>query len=233
MIKELGYKTLLSVAIYAVLFAVLYILELSVPALRGVLLQWQNPAFVVGIPASVIGTAYVLTITNPNNYLGFYFGIIMSLLLACQFYLLKSYDLVVLYLFVFIPFLTASIISWKKPDAATPHFLTGRQQCFVALLYGAIVALDYVLATTVMGNGDWGDNIAVKIAGGSMIASSTLANFLLIYKKNDAWINWVLYALSGIVLYALVNNIFSLVLFVIFFIVNSSALFAWIKPTHA
>ena len=62
-----------------------------------------------------------------------------------------------------------------------------------------------------------------------MIASSTLANFILIYQKIDAWIWWALYALAGIVLYVLIGNIFSVVLFVVFLAINGSAGLAWLK----
>ena len=62
-----------------------------------------------------------------------------------------------------------------------------------------------------------------------MIASSTLANFILIYQKIDAWLWWAVYALAGIVLYILIGNIFSMVLFLVFLLVNGSAGIAWIK----
>ena len=65
--QELGKRTLLSLGIFSALFLILYIVEWAVPSLGGVLLQWHDPAFVVGIPASVIGVGYVLTIRNPQN----------------------------------------------------------------------------------------------------------------------------------------------------------------------
>ena len=65
--QELGKHILLSMGIFSALFLILYIVEWAVPSLSGVLLQWHDPAFVVGIPASVIGVAYVLTIRNPKN----------------------------------------------------------------------------------------------------------------------------------------------------------------------
>ena len=58
---------LTSCAIFGVFFLMLFAAESLIDSLRGVLLQWQDPAFIVGIPASVVGVAYVLTIRNPKN----------------------------------------------------------------------------------------------------------------------------------------------------------------------
>jgi hypothetical protein len=66
-----------------------------------------------------------------------------------------------------------------------------------------------------------------------MIASSTLANFILIYQKIDAWIWWVVYALAGMIFYALIGNAFSFVLFTVFLLVNGAAGIAWIKAFKA
>jgi hypothetical protein len=108
--KELGKQLLVSMGIFFALFLILYIVEWAVPSLSGVLLQWHEPAFVVGIPASVIGVAYVLTIRNPQNYTGFVGGIVMALLLSWQFALLQQWGLTVLYVAVFVPFMSYSII---------------------------------------------------------------------------------------------------------------------------
>jgi hypothetical protein len=62
-----------------------------------------------------------------------------------------------------------------------------------------------------------------------MIASSTLANFILIYQKIDAWLWWTVYALAGMMFYAFIGNAFSFVLFTVFLLVNGGAGIAWIK----
>ena len=92
--SEMWRMTLWSVILYVALFLFLWFVEWVHPDLAGKFLQWSNPAFLVGIPASILGTAYVLTIRNPRNYLGFYEGIIMSIFLSWQFFLQGSYDLV-------------------------------------------------------------------------------------------------------------------------------------------
>ena len=238
--QELGKRILLSLGIFSALFLILYIVEWAVPSLCGVLLQWHDPAFVVGIPASVIGVAYVLTIRNPKNYTGFVGGMAMAVLLATQFYLLGSYDLVILQLAVFFPFLLISFVRWRRQTLSIcateqpffPQWLPLGQRMISLLLLVVIILVDYALATIVIQHNAWSDNIILKLVGGLMIASSTLANFILIYQKIDAWIWWVVYALSGMVFYALIGNAFSFVLFTIFLLVNGGAGIAWIKASR-
>ena len=235
--KAFGKQLLISLGIYAILFLILYIIEWLVPSLRGILLQWHDLAFIVGIPASVMGTAYVLTIRDPKNYTGFYGGIIMALLLSIQFYLQGNMDLVLLQLLVFVPFLLSSLLRWRRlalqPQSAeqpfVPEWLPRHQQCLSWFILLIIVAGDYILATLFIQQNAWSDNILIKLMGGLMIASSALANFILIYQKIDAWVWWVLYALSGSVLYMLIGNIFSIVLFIVFLIINGSVGISWIQ----
>jgi nicotinamide riboside transporter PnuC len=235
--KEFARNTLMSLGIFSALFLILYIVEWAVPSLSGMLLQWHDPAFVVGIPASVIGVAYVLTIRNPKNYTGFVGGMVMAVLLARQFFLLGSYDLVILQLAVFFPFLLISFVRWRRQTLSLcaaeqpfyPKWLPLGQRLISLLLLVAIIVADYALATLVIQHNTWGDNIILKLLGGLMIASSTLANFILIYQKIDAWIWWVVYALAGMIFYVLIGNAFSFVLFTVFLLVNGGAGLAWIK----
>lgn len=235
--QDFGKQMLLSIGIFSVLFLILYIVEWLVPSLQGTLLQWQSPAFIVGIPASVIGVGYVLTIRNPQNYIGFIGGIAMALLLATQFYLQGNLDLVFLQLVVFIPFMVLSLIRWRRltlcpqhtDQPFVPEWLPRKQLYLSLIILLAILIADYILATLVIHQDAWNENILIKLMGGLMIASSTLANFILIYQKIDAWLWWAVYALAGIVLYILIGNIFSMVLFLVFLLVNGSAGIAWIK----
>lgn len=236
--RELGRRTLVSLIIFAALFIVLYALEWLFPDLHGKLLQWHDAAFVVGIPASIVGVAYVLTIKNPQNYTGFYGGILMAVLLAVQFLLQGNYDLVVLQLCVFVPFMTKSILSWKKATATSadeassvfvPQFLGTRALVWTLLSALIIMVADYALITCCIQHNGWVEQILLKLCSGVMIASSTLANFWLIYRKIDAWIWWVVYSASGMVFYILIGNMFSLLLFTVFLLVNGSVLVAWLR----
>lgn len=234
--QKLGKQTLLSLGIFSALFLILYIVEWAVPSLGGVLLQWHDPAFVVGIPASVIGVAYVLTIRNPLNYTGFYGGIVMALLLSWQFALLQQWGLTVLYVAVFVPFMIYSIICWRKQALQSqekeqtfcPTWLSIKNQGFNLLFLLGIVALDSGLLTHFEST-IHSDQLLLKLMSGMMIASSVLANFWLIYKKLDAWLWWVVYSIAGMILYALIGNAFSFLLFTVFLIVNTGAGVAWIK----
>ena len=239
----MGKQTLVSIAIFAALFIVLFIVELLVPSLQGKLLQWDSMAFVVGIPASVVGTAYVLTIKNPNNYLGFYLGILMSLLLAWQFYLQGQYDLVLLYTLLFVPLLLRSLLTWRKatlypmPDVEPfmPSFLHVKQVFITRIIYWIIILADFGVVTYLsMRNPDYQltlKGIFINLMGAMLIGSSILANYWLIHKSNDAWIYWVIYSAAGMVLNALIGNAFSFVLFTVFLIINGSAQVVWIKMT--
>lgn len=238
--------TLWSLAIYILLFAALWLAELLFPSLSGTLLQWQSAAFVVGIPASILGTAYVLTIRNPRNYLGFYPGIVMSLLLSLQFYLQGSYDLVLLYLFVFIPFQTMALVGWRRSCKAQlldpeghhegllePAFINRRNGLLTRLGATIIIVADYAIATLWVYQDGWTDHWAIKLTAAITISSSFFANFWMIYKKNDAWLCWVWYCLASIILMILLGNIFSLVLFVVMLVVNMSAQIAWLRNTKS
>ena len=113
--KEFGKNLLISLGIFAALTLVLLIAErwLAIE-----LMAWSSAPFCVGFCASIIGVGYVLTVKNPNNYLGFYGGIAMSALLGIQFIMTHQWDLVVLYFGVFIPFLVRSIVVWKTDKGA-------------------------------------------------------------------------------------------------------------------
>ena len=273
---------LLSAGIYAVLFVVLLVIERLCEPLRGVLLQWDSAAFIVGIPASVVGTAYVLTIRNPQNYTGFIGGIVMAVLLGTQFALQGNYDLTFLQIGIFIPFMLLSLITWRKKLAATtggagvspaekafkevrspgrtigcpgaqasspaentaevtqatettpttaapfrPEYLHGWRQWLTLTLALLIIVADYAFTTRVLNHDAWADQWLLKLAGAVMIASCVMANFWLIYQKMDAWIWWMVYSLAGILFYVLLGNIYCIVLFLFYLVINASAFFAW------
>ena len=229
---------LLSVGIYAALFVVLLVVERLCEPLRGVLLQWDSAAFIVGIPASVVGTAYVLTIRNPQNYTGFLGGIAMAVLLGTQFALQGNYDLTFLQIGIFIPFMLLSLITWRKklnttPSSETaakpfrPAYLHGWRQGLTLTLALLIIVADYTFTTLVLNHDAWADKWLLKLSGAVMIASSVMANFWLIYQKMDAWIWWILYSLAGILFYVLLGNIYCIVLFLFYLVINASAFVAW------
>ena len=232
--RALGLNTLISIGLFAVLFGLLWLAELIFPEAN--LLKWHDPAWCVGIPASIIGVAYILTIRDPHNFTGFFAGIVMSILLGVQFTLQGSYDSTFLYFFVFIPFQMMSIYKWSrsKGDGGAsfePKFLD-MPRFWLSIGIGlAVTAGDYFIQTYIFQHNGLDENIAVKLFNGLMISSSFLANYWLIYRKNDAWIYWFIYSVAGIGLFIILGNAFSLVLFCFFLVINSMAGIAWIKDT--
>ena len=236
--RETGANSLIAIVLFGALLGVLYVAELLIPELAGKLLFFNQPAFCVGIPASIIGVAYILSIKNPANYTGFYLGVGSSALLGVQFYLNGLYDLTFLYFVVFIPFQIMAIMSWKKgsktqkEEVFAPEFLKMSTMLITLLAFVAIIVVDYLFATFVMYGDGLCENVVAKIISGSMIAASVLANYWLIYKKNDSWLYWLVYSVAGMLLAVVVtSNVFSLVLFTFFLVINGVATMAWIKAT--
>lgn len=232
--RALGRNTLISIGLFAALLALLWGAEQLFPSLT--LLKWHDPAWVVGIPASIIGVAYILTIRDPQNYTGFYAGVVMSILLGIQFILQGGYDSAFLFFCVFIPFQLMSIYKWShsKDDGGAsfePKFLDTPRFWMTIAVCLIITFGDYLMATFAIFRDGLTDNIVIKIFNGLLISSSFLANYWLIYRKNDAWIYWILYSVAGIGLFIFVGNIFSIVLFLFFLVINGSAGVAWIKMT--
>ena len=236
--RETGANSLIAIVLFGALLGVLYVAELLIPELAGKLLFFNQPAFCVGIPASIIGVAYILSIKNPANYTGFYLGVGSSALLGVQFYLNGLFDLTFLYFVVFIPFQIMAIMSWKKgsktqkEEVFATEFLNMSTMLITLLAFVAIIVVDYLFATFVMYGDGLCENVVAKIISGSMIAASVLANYWLIYKKNDSWLYWLVYSVAGMLLAVVVtSNIFSLVLFTFFLVINGVATMAWIKAT--
>ena len=233
--RALGRNTIISIILFGALLGLLWLAELIFPSVQGQLLRWADAAWVVGIPASIIGVAYILTIKDPSNYTGFYAGIIMSILLGVQFILLKGYDSALLFFCVFIPFQIKSILNWSKPqkedaEPFSPEFLSTKGMLLSVLTLVIITAADYWYATWYYQD-SFSDGFIAKLFGGLLISSSILANFWLIYRKTDSWIYWFIYSAAGIVLFIILDNIFSIVLFIFFLVINGMAGLAWIKST--
>ena len=232
--RALGRNTLISIQVFYDLIGLLFIAELLFPSLN--LLQWHNPAWVIGIPASVIGVAYILTVRDPQNYTGFFAGIVMSILLGIQFIFQGGYDSAFLFFFVFIPFQLMSIYKWSRNKADggasfEPKFLD-KPRFFLSIALLIFITLgDYILATFAFYHDGLLENMAVKILNGVLISSSFLANYWLIYRKTDSWIYWFIYSIAGIGLFIILGNVFSIVLFTFFLVINSMAGIAWIKAT--
>lgn len=234
--RALGRNTIISIILFGALLGLLWLAEMIFPSVT--LLKWNDPAWVVGIPASIIGVAYILTVRDPQNYTGFFAGIIMSILLGIQFLLQepKGIDSAFLFFFVFIPFQLMSIYKWSRNKGEggasfEPKFLdTPRLMLSIALLV-FITLGDYILVTYAFQRNGLLDNMLNKLLSGLLISSSFLANYWLIYRKTDSWIYWIIYSLAGIGLFIIIRNPFSIVLFTFFLVINGMACVAWVKAT--
>ncbi len=234
--KALGRNFGISIGGFGALLGLLWLTGWLFPNLEGQLILFGDPSWVVSIPASVIGVAYILTVRDPQNYTGFFAGILMSILLGVQFLLQGAYDSAFLFFLVFIPFQMMSIYKWSrsKDDGGAsfePKFLdTPRLIMSVAMLI-FITAGDYLLATYAFQQNGLMDNFIIKLLNGLLISSSFLANYWLIYRKTDSWIYWFIYSVAGIGLFIILGNAFSIVLFSFFLVINSMAGITWIKAT--
>ncbi len=228
---DCGKNLLISCGVFSVFFTLLYLAEFwFVP--KGTLLQFSSLAFCVGIPASVIGVGHILTIRDPKNFTGFIPGLMMEALQAWQFYLLGNYDLMWFYLLFFMPIQIATLLRWKKKQSSeesTPVWMTGKETTIAILVFVLIVVLDYLLLTFIVENNALGENMAVKLLSGSMMAAAVLANYGLLFHKKDAWIYWVINSIVGLSLYLYLAQYFNVVLYIFFIVINTIALVAWVK----
>ena len=227
-------NTVISIVLFGALLGLLWLAEIVFPSVT--LLKWNDAAWVVGIPASIIGVAYILTVRDPKNYTGFFAGILMSILLGIQFLLQQQYDSTFLFFCVFIPFQMMSIYKWSrsKDDGGAsfdPKFLDTPRMVMSLFILLSITVGDYLLATYAFRHDGLGDDIAIKVLNGLLISSSFLANYWLIYRKTDSWLYWILYSIAGIGLFIIIKNPFSIVLFTFFLIINGAAGMAWIRAT--
>lgn len=243
--RALGRNFIISTLLFGALLGILWLVEYIAPLLSGesldvVLLKWHDPAWVVGIPASIIGVAYILTVRDPHNYTGFFAGIVMSILLGVQFLLQNQFDSAFLFFFVFIPFQLMSIYKWSrnKNDGGAsfePKFLdTPRLFLSIALLLfitaGDVLINMYAVHGAISVGESWIEIIPLLL-NGLLISASFLANYWLIYRKTDSWIYWLIYSIAGIGLFIIIRNPFSIVLFTFFLVINAMAGIAWIQAT--
>lgn len=232
--KALGRNFIISIILFGALLGLLWIVESCLCTVQ--LLKWHDPAWVVGIPASIIGVAYILTVRDPHNYTGFFAGILMSILLGIQFVLQGGYDSAFLFFMIFIPFQMMSIYKWsrKKNEGGAsfePKFLDTPRLFLSIGIFLIITIGDWIMASIAIYHEPIMDNLVPKLLNGVLISSSFLANYWLIYRKTDSWVYWLLYSIAGIGLFILIRNPFSIVLFTFFFVINGMACSAWIKAT--
>jgi len=195
-----------------------------------------DKVLILSVIATISGVAYLLTIRNPQNYLGFCLGIVSSACLGAQFAFLHGYDLTFLYFAVFIPFQYAAMVNWKKKslqkadnEVFMPKFLPLKKQIFFFAILLIIIFIDYIFASKILKN----NNFLLKIVFATMISSSILANYLMIGKWLDTWLYWLLYSVAAIFSAIIIQNNFNLLLFVFFLIINIITFISWLSQKYA
>lgn len=225
LLKEVFINLLISIGIFAAVLIFLYFCGLIVK--DG---QLINPYLPLELVAGIIGTAYILIVKNPNNYLGFAIGIIMSVLLGVQFYLEGFKDLTILYYCVFIPCQIYTLIKWKKgnnqdidSEYAIPSFMDVKRFLVVLCILAILMLADLFLLQD--------EFTTAAVISSAIVGSSTLANFLMIRKRTDAWFYWVIFSLCGVILMILSHNYVTLTLYTIYLFINGNVCIAWCKQT--
>ena len=69
------------------------------------------------------------------------------------------------------------------------------------------------------------------VISSAIVGSSTLANFLMIRKRTDAWFYWVIFSICGVILMILSHNYVTLTLYTIYLFINGNVCIAWCKQT--
>lgn len=230
LIKEVIINLLKATGIFAVVIAFLYFIGQLVDA-NGHLF---DPYLPLALVAGIVGSSYVLIVRNPQNFLGFVVGIIMSILLGIQFWLTGLEDQTVLYYAIFIPCQVYTMVKWFKGSKylssskyTIPSFLSKRGFSIVLIVFAVIFGLDLFLQKQFMGREI---NLALVMSA-AVVASSTQANILMIRKRTDAWFYWLLFSVTGIIQMICLHNYVTLTLYVLYLFINGSACIAWCKLT--
>lgn len=183
--------------------------------------------------SSLLGISYILTIRNPNNYIGFYVGIVSSVLLAMHFFEIKEYPSGVLYLGVYVPCQILTIINWvkgqramKKDEVFTPSFLSKRG---LSMMLGLLVIVSVVTYTVFyrIQQSFW----VVLLLNAVFVGFNVLANILVIMKKTECFFFWVLSCILGAIIFTLAGSYFTVLLYCVFITVNTLALINWTVAT--
>lgn len=230
--KEVAANLLIAIAIFVGVVVLLYFLGLVVDGSGQLLNRWLP----LELAAGVIGSAYVLTVKNPNNYFGFVLGVIMSILLAIQFYVESTpennmKDQTLLYCAIFIPCQLLTLVKWISASKGTskddkhsiPSFM-GVKGLFIGIfIFADIIVLDMLVLQPCF-------NLA-NLMSACVVASSAQANFLMIRKRTDAWFYWLLFSVTGIIQMICIQNYVTLTLYIVYLFINGSACIAWCKQT--
>lgn len=232
LLKEVAVNVLIATAIFVGVVVLLYFLGLVVDGEGHLLNRWLP----LELAAGIIGSAYVLTVKNPNNYFGFVLGVVMSILLATQFFVESTpennmKDQTLLYCAVFIPCQLLTLVKWisaskgtsKSSKHAIPSFM-GVKGLFIGLfIFADIIIIDMLVLQPCF--------TLANLMSACVVASSTQANFLMIRKRTDAWFYWLMFSVTGIIQMICIQNYVTFTLYIVYLLINGTACIAWCKQT--
>ena len=216
LLKGVLKNSLIAILIFSIVLVFLFIVGLK-DNIKG-----------IAIASGIVGSAYILTIRNPNNYFGFYLGILSSILLGIQFYLIDNFELFFVYFFIFIPSQAISIYTWKKgnkQDGLSSELNPSFYHLEISDCYRLFLLLfiaDIFIAREVS-HAPQVSSLSIQIFSAIFVAASILANILLIKKKTDSWYYWFIFSIAGIILNILYKDYVTVTLFVIYLLINSEA----------
>lgn len=224
--KEVLINICIATGIFALVTIFLYFCGLVVGA-DGHLIDRLLPLELI---AGIIGSSYVLIVRNPQNFLGFVVGITMSLLLGIQFYLQGMLEQTLLYYIVFIPCQIYTLYKWVQGSKnsgdsryAIPSFLETKGFLLMLALFAVIMAAVLLFITN--------EVTLATVMSAAVVASSSLANLLMIRKRTDAWIYWLVFSVTGIIQMICLHNYVTLTLYVLYLFINGNACIAWCRQT--
>lgn len=195
----------------------------------------NTPVSPLEVVSSLLGISYILTIRNPNNYVGFYVGIVSSVLLAMHFFEIKEYPSAVLYLGVYVPCQILTIINWVRGQKAVkenagfaPSFLSKKGLGFMLGLLVVVSVVTYGIFSWLRPS-FW----VVLLLNAVFVGLNVLANILVIMKKTECFFFWVLSCILGAIIFTLAGSYFTVLLYCVFITVNALGLINWTVATPA
>lgn len=200
-------------------------------ALILVLLKYttDTPVTPLEVISSMFGIAYILTIRNPNNYIGFYVGIVSSVLLAWHFFNINEIPSGVIYMCVYIPCQILTIISWvknkksaKQGEVFAPSFLSRKMLYYSLAVLLAIIIVSYIVYSQLY-EIFW----VMVLMNAVFVGTNILANVLVIMKKCECFFFWILSCILGAVIFTLAGSYFTVLLYFVFITINALALINW------
>ncbi len=224
MIRQIAKNALVVTTIFVVITLV------ALYAQEGFVVDW------VSMIATIMSVTYVVTIRDPRNYLAFLLGALSSFILVFSMWESQTNGALT-YLLIFLPAQSYSFWVWRKrallakrgkTDSGTaPRWQTPRERMLSVVAMLVLMAINVVCINLLS---DGYSHIAL-LFNALFFASSILANVLIVYKLVESGVYWIIFSISGLGMAMSRGeiNLFFILMFVLFLIVNTMLLMSWVK----